>query len=209
MAPPLMFRAPQLETERLLVRMATVEDVPAILEFFAGNRDHLRPFEPVKPPDFYTAAHWEKAVIRSQREFRAGLSARTFLFAGPAPGHVVGTANITQIIRGVFHSCFLGYSLARAEEGRGLMSEALRSLIAYSFEELRLHRISANYMPHNVRSGRLLRRLGFVVEGYARDYLQIDGQWEDHILTALYNPDWRPPEPPSEPEPHDEPGSGE
>jgi ribosomal-protein-alanine N-acetyltransferase len=61
------------------------------------------------------------------------------------------------------------------------------------FGELGFHRIMANYLPHNERSGRLLRRLGFVVEGYARDYLYIHGAWRDHILTALTNPDPRPP----------------
>jgi ribosomal-protein-alanine N-acetyltransferase len=68
------------------------------------------------------------------------------------------------------------------------MQEALTGAIAYVFDELRLHRIMANYMPINERSGRLLRRLGFVVEGYARDYLFIAGGWRDHVLTALVNP---------------------
>ena len=58
----------------------------------------------------------------------------------------------------------------------------------------------ANYIPHNERSGRLLRRLGFMVEGYARDYLFINGAWRDHILTALTNPNPRPP-PPARPAP--------
>jgi len=51
-----------------------------------------------------------------------------------------------------------------------------------------VHRIHANYMPHNRRSGAVLRRLGFVVDGFARDYLQINGRWEDHVLTSLINP---------------------
>ena len=65
------------------------------------------------------------------------------------------------------------------------MSEALRAAIDYVFSELRLHRIMANYMPANERSGRLLRRMGFTVEGYARDYMSIAGEWRDHILTSL------------------------
>lgn len=56
-----------------------------------------------------------------------------------------------------------------------------------------MHRIMANYMPHNQRSGALLARLGFEREGYAKDYLLIDGKWQDHVLTALTNKEWLPP----------------
>jgi ribosomal-protein-alanine N-acetyltransferase len=67
------------------------------------------------------------------------------------------------------------------------MQEAMEVAITYVFQNLNMHRIMANYMPHNRRSGNLLRKLGFVVEGYARDYLMINGKWEDHILTSLIN----------------------
>jgi ribosomal-protein-alanine N-acetyltransferase len=49
----------------------------------------------------------------------------------------------------------------------------------------------ANYMPRNQRSANVLKRLGFVVEGYARNYLLINNHWEDHILTSLTNPNWQ------------------
>ncbi len=62
-------------------------------------------------------------------------------------------------------------------------------MIRYAFEDLRLHRIMANYVPHNQRSAHLLRRLGFVQEGYAKEYLKIAGRWQDHVLTALTNPE--------------------
>ncbi len=72
------------------------------------------------------------------------------------------------------------------------MTEALQVAISYVFTELNMHRIMASYIPHNQRSGMLLKRLGFVVEGYARDYLMINGQWQDHILTSLTNYKWKP-----------------
>ena len=70
------------------------------------------------------------------------------------------------------------------------MYEAAKLAIHYALYELRLHRIMANYLPTNERSARLLRRLGFVVEGYARDYLYINGAWRDHILTSLTHSKW-------------------
>jgi ribosomal-protein-alanine N-acetyltransferase len=60
------------------------------------------------------------------------------------------------------------------------------------FEQQKLHRIMANYMPSNKRSARLLQKLGFVIEGHAKKYLLINGQWEDHVLTSLTNENWLP-----------------
>ncbi len=82
----------------------------------------------------------------------------------------------------------LGYAIDHAHEGQGLMREALEATIEHVFAVLRLHRIQANYVPDNARSGRLLERLGFVREGLAKDYLFIDGAWRDHVLAARLSP---------------------
>ncbi len=102
---------------------------------------------------------------------------------------VMGVCNYTNIIRGTFQACHLGYALAEKYQGQGIMQEALREANRYMFEELHLHRIMANYMPRNERSGRLLEKLGFRIEGKAEKLLKINGRWEDHIMTSLINPD--------------------
>ncbi len=89
------------------------------------------------------------------------------------------------MVRGSFHACYLGYSIGQKWQGQGLMFEALTAAIRYMQRTQHIHRIMANYMPHNQRSGDLLARLGFEKEGYAKDYLLIDGEWRDHVLTAL------------------------
>jgi ribosomal-protein-alanine N-acetyltransferase len=71
------------------------------------------------------------------------------------------------------------------------MAEALRAANAFVFGQMRIHRIMANFRPENERSRQLLRRLGFAEEGFARDYLYIDGAWRDHVLTSLVNPEYR------------------
>jgi ribosomal-protein-alanine N-acetyltransferase len=68
------------------------------------------------------------------------------------------------------------------------MTEALRAACAYAFSGMGLHRLQANHLPENLKSAAVLRRLGFAVEGYARDFLLINGRWRDHILTALVAP---------------------
>jgi ribosomal-protein-alanine N-acetyltransferase len=81
--------------------------------------------------------------------------------------------------------------------GQGYMSRAVRAAIAYGFEKQGLHRIEAACLPNNEPSKRLLERVGFRQEGYARAYLNINGQWRDHLLFALLETDPQPLRPPS------------
>ena len=190
MKPSYLSDLPRFETERLVVRLAADEDVPEIVRYFNDNREHLRPFDPVRPPAFFEARFWDAQVKQSVTEFLGDRTLRLFLFRAGCARTIMGTVNFTRIDRGISQSCSLGYGLAADAQGQGYMEEALRPAIDFVFGSLRLHRIEANYMPHNRRSGNLLRRLGFVVEGYARDYLLINGRWEDHVLTSRTNPDW-------------------
>jgi ribosomal-protein-alanine N-acetyltransferase len=184
---------PSITSDRVIMRLPELADVPAILRFYHENEAHLAPFEPLRPEGFDQPYYWEARVRAVHDEFRADRSLRCFLFLKERPDEVIGTANFSSFLRGVAHYCNLGYSLSASAQGHGYLTEILRTAIAYVFDELHLHRIQANYMPHNVRSGKVLRRLGFSVEGYARDYLMIAGQWEDHVLTSLTNPRWQPP----------------
>ena len=120
----------------------------------------------------------EDAVLR--RQCRSSLE-----------NQIIGFVNFNNIVRRVAQYCNIGYSLAADKQGQGFMEEALRHSIKYSFQVMNLHRVMANYMPHNVRSGNVLKRLGFTAEGFARDYLFINGRWEDHVLTSLTNDNWR------------------
>ena len=183
---------PTLTTERVVVRMAQPDDVPEIVRYFVENKEHLAPSRPLMSPEFYTEPFWAVQVRANVAEFRDGKSVRLFFFDREKPNRVIGNANFTQIFRSPAHYCVLGYGLHREYEGRGFMREGLQAALGYMFREQNLHRIEANYVPRNERSGRLLRRLGFVVEGYARDYLLLNGRWEDHVRTSLTNPEWRP-----------------
>ncbi|NJP08176.1 MAG: ribosomal protein S5-alanine N-acetyltransferase [Leptolyngbyaceae cyanobacterium RU_5_1] len=183
---------PLIKTERLILRLATQKDVAAILTYYSENRHFLTPFEPARPKDFYTIEFWKEQVEKALIEFNFDQTLKLCMFKRTSPDQVIGKINFNQIQRGIAHYCVLGYNLTEHEQGNGYMTEALKAAIQHMFNELNLHRIMANYMPHNQRSGNLLKRLGFVVEGYARDYLLINGKWEDHILTSLTNPAWKP-----------------
>jgi [ribosomal protein S5]-alanine N-acetyltransferase len=181
-----------LESERLIIRTARVEESPLVAGYYRDNREHLEEWEPKRTEEFFTDAFWSTLLAKDGAEARAGRQLRLFFFDRADPDRVIGTANFSHIVRGVLHGCVLGYSVGARDAGRGFMREGLTSAIGYMFQNRGLHRIEANYMPHNVRSGRLLRTLGFTVEGYARDYLLIAGRWEDHVLTSLTNQHWVP-----------------
>jgi ribosomal-protein-alanine N-acetyltransferase len=183
-------KLPILETDRLILRLATKADVPAILTFYLENRDFLTAFEPSRSDDFYTMGFWKEQVEKALIEFNYDQAIKFCLFKKTEPSLLIGKINCHQILRGVCHSCVLGYSLSEKEQGNGYMTEALQTGIQFLFNQMNFHRISANYMPRNQRSANVLKRLGFTVEGYARDYLLINGQWEDHILTSLINQHW-------------------
>lgn len=156
------------------------------------NKEHFAPWDPVRTDAYFTEPYWEKELALGVESARQGVSLPLMMLHRDAPaGPVVGRCNFSNIVRGAFQAAHLGYGLDRGAVGQGLMHEALAAAIAYCFEEMKLHRIMANYMPTNERSARLLRKLGFVPEGFARDYLFLGGTWRDHVLTSLTSPNWK------------------
>ena len=181
---------PEIETPRLALRLARPGMEAALSRFLEENfAGHLDRWSPPPAPAFFTAAFWAERLAIAVDEFNADRAVRFVMQPkGPASGPVLGTINYTNIVRGAFHACHLGYQIARAQEGRGLMAEGLRATNAFMFDAMRMHRLMANYRPENARSGRLLEHLGFTREGVAKDYLFIDGAWRDHVLTSLTHP---------------------
>jgi ribosomal-protein-alanine N-acetyltransferase len=178
------------ETERLRVGLPTRDDAAAAVRFYAVNRDHLQPWSPTFHPALFTERFWWDEATRRRAEFEEGRELRCFITARDDRRLVIGNVSLTQITRGASQACTLGYALAADAQGRGYMVEAVRGAVGFAFAELGLHRVMANYVPRNHRSAAVLRRAGFTVEGYARDYLMINGRWEDHVMTAVTNPAW-------------------
>ncbi|WP_113625839.1 ribosomal protein S5-alanine N-acetyltransferase [Pectobacterium peruviense] len=182
----------QLTTDRLVVRLAHEHDAWRLAEYYSENRDFLKPWEPVRDASHCYPSGWQARLSVINEMHKQG-SAYYFLLLDPNENEVCGVANFSNVLRGSFHACYLGYSLGQKWQGQGLMYEALQSALYYMQRQQHMHRIMANYMPHNQRSGNLLTRLGFEREGYAKDYLLIDGKWQDHVLTALTNAEWKSP----------------
>ena len=191
--------APPVETERLVLRLARPGMERAMAAFLSANyAGHLDRWSPPVGPGFFTEAFWREKLRLMPEEYHADRAVRFVLQLRPAGSRppldapIVGTINYSNIVRGPFQACHLGYQIGLEQQGQGLMREALAAGNRFMFGERRLHRIMANYRPENYRSARLLQRLGFRREGVAAEYLFIDGAWRDHILTSLSNPDFDP-----------------
>lgn len=116
-----------------------------------------------------------------------------FLICRHETGEIAGVANLSEIVRGVFQSAYLGFYASARCAGQGLMKEGLVLVIRHTFETLGLHRIEANVQPGNARSLGVVQALGFQKEGYSPRYLKIDGRWRDHERWALLAEDWKRP----------------
>ena len=104
---------------------------------------------------------------------------------------IVGVFNLSEIVRGLFQSAYLGYYAFSPHAGAGYMAEGLALTLGAAFGPLRLHRVEANIQPANRRSLALARDAGFVREGFSRRYVRIAGRWRDHVRMALLAEDWR------------------
>jgi len=185
-------KQPDLKTDRLVLRPVASIHAEAMLDYQRRNREHLEPWDPTHTDQYFTLPYWTVRLAQRAREWDEGKGAAYLLFARGDERTVIGTAALSNVARGVMQSCTLGYGIDRKLQGQGLMNEALTAMIDLAFGELGLHRIQANYQPHNQRSAAVLGRLGFVIEGRASQYLFLNGAWRDHVLTSLLNPEFDP-----------------
>lgn len=177
------------------LRLAVLDPDQAPMEsaFYQRNQRHLAPWSPIRTTDYFSTEQIRRRLEIQASAFEAGLAVHMALLT-PDGEQMIGACNFSGIIRGAFQACYLGYHIDEAYQGKGLMQEALEAAIAYMFDTQNLHRIMANYIPGNERSARLLERLGFEREGYAKAYLNIAGRWQDHVLTARVNSRFETPE---------------
>jgi ribosomal-protein-alanine N-acetyltransferase len=158
-----------------VIRPVRPEDGEELAALYAANREFLAPFEPVRPPEFFTADGQRE---RLQRQ----LDGETYPFAILDEGAIAGTINLFGVVRESLQSGVIGYWVDVSRNGRGLASGAVGEILAYAFDELDLHRVEASTLVDNVPSQRVLEKNGFDRIGLARKFLRIDDEWRDFIL---------------------------
>lgn len=181
---------PTIRAERVLLRAPTISDFPQWARVRDDSRSFLAPWEPIWPADDLTKLAFRRRIRRYQREIRNGTGYPFFVFS-PDGETLLGGLTLSQVQRGVTQSAILGYWMSASHAGKGLMGAAVRAVIGFAFDTLHLNRLEAACLPHNEASIRLLEKVGFQREGYARKYLCIDGRWQDHLLYGLIRDDPR------------------
>lgn len=168
---------------RVGVRYPESGDWEEFVALRRASEDFHKPWEPLPRPgiDPYARPEFEGFLAGH------GEQARRFrhLLCDREAGHIIGLVNVSEIVRGCFHSAYLGYWIGAAYARQGLMREGLSLVVSHAFEELELHRLEANIRPENEASIALVKSLGFRCEGYSPRYLKIDGEWCDHERWAI------------------------
>ena len=170
---------PTLQTDRLILRQLTMEDVDFVFQHF--HDPQVAQYLMDEPP---VADHAQAQAIIDFYLEPEGKTHNRWGIVRRADNRLIGTCGYHKWEKAYFRA-EIGYDLSPDCWGHGYMSEALRAVIRHGFERMELNRIDALVYIHNARSIQLLQRLGFKQEGLLRDYFCLDGIFFDHFLFAL------------------------
>jgi ribosomal-protein-alanine N-acetyltransferase len=177
---------PVLSGPRVILRAPQPKDYDEWRRIRRESRSFLRPYEPRWNDTDLSRPVYLARLKRGREEARKGTDYAFFVYLRKEDGEpLVGGITLSNIRRRAAQHVNLGYWMGEEYAGQGLMTEAVGVVIPFAFETLGLHRIHAAFLPGNVASRRVLEKNGFKEEGYAENYLQIDGKWCDHVLFGL------------------------
>jgi ribosomal-protein-alanine N-acetyltransferase len=179
---------PTVEGDGVFLRAPQMSDYSEWTNLREASRAFLTPWEPTWPSDDLSRSAFRRRLRRYAEDQRTDTSYAFFVFRKDDDA-LVGGLTLANIRRGVAQAGSLGYWIGEPFARRGLMSGAVQGLVPFAFGSLRLHRLEAACIPSNAASIRLLEKAGFTREGYAREYLCINGLWQDHLLFARLNGD--------------------
>jgi ribosomal-protein-alanine N-acetyltransferase len=177
---------PIIEGDEVVLRTPQITDFEEWAALREASRAFLTPWEPTWPVDDLTRAAFRRRIKRYAEDLRTD-TGYAFVIARYSDGALVGGLTLANIRRGVAQAGSLGYWTGLPFVRQGYMTAAVRALVPFALNSLRLHRLEAACIPSNTGSIKLLEKTGFVREGYAREYLCINGVWQDHLLYGRLN----------------------
>ncbi|RAL24173.1 GNAT family N-acetyltransferase [Thermoflavimicrobium daqui] len=170
----------------IFVKILENSDAEALARLESNNRDFIQQYTPLRDESFYTV-EGQLEKIRKANEMKDQDLKYFFGIYLIETNELIGTITLSEVVRDALQYCFIGYYLDQNHNGKGYMTEAVRLVVSYAFDNLKLHRIEAGVMPHNIGSMRVLEKAGFHKEGIAKKNVKINGRWEDHQVLAIIN----------------------
>jgi ribosomal-protein-alanine N-acetyltransferase len=170
------------------LRFLEVSDAEALASLRQRNRSFFEQFLVDQPEEFYSI-DYQISAIKKGKALRERDQQYTFAIFFSGSDKLIGVVSLTEIVRGPLQSCWIGYYLDQAYNGRGIMTGAVRLVVDYAFRVLKLHRVEAGVMPHNKGSIRVVEKAGFELEGLNKKNVLINGKWEGHLHFAIVNPE--------------------
>lgn len=177
-------RALRLQRDRVYLRPPVQRDWREWAALRAESRDFLAPWEPTWPYDALTRGAFRRRLKIYKSESKQGVGCSLLIFRA-ADDVMLGGITLSNLRRGVAQAGSLGYWVGESYSRQGYMTESLTAVLKFAFVRLGLHRVEAACLADNQASRALLLKCGFHEEGYAREYLRINGRWQDHQLFAV------------------------
>ena len=175
------------ETERLILKVLDEKNADEVLDYILRNKDFFNEYEPEREEEFYTKDFQSHQLKNDLSYIESKGMLRLWLFKKGNLNQIIGQVTFYNIVPYAFLSCHLGYKSDKDELNHGYITEAVKKGIDIMFTEYGMHRIEAHVLPNNKASLRILEKIGFINEGIAHKFLDVNGVWQDHIHLALIN----------------------
>lgn len=174
----------RIDGERIYIRYLDISDAEAVLDLQLRNKEFFKKYTTTKNQDFYTLKSQEE-IIKDNARKKENDEKYSFGIFTKDSNELIGNIALTEVLRGSLESCYIGYYLDMLYNGKGYMTEVVKLVVEFAFGNLKLHRIEAGVMPHNIRSMSVLEKAGFQKEGIAHKNVKINGVWQDHQVLAI------------------------
>lgn len=164
------------------LRAFELADAATLAEIQTINRQRFRDYMPSREESFLTVEGQRNQILSDQQAWD---NARGFAYAVCLGETIIGRVALSNVVRASWQSATLGYWVDMRYQGLGYATEAVQGALWFAFEEAQLHRVQAAIMPKNEPSLRVIKKSGFIHEGYAPYYLNIAGRWEGHEIFSI------------------------
>ena len=152
-------------------------------ELRQGSRKFLQPWEPKWSTNFLTRETFANFIDKVEITLK-NKSAYNFFIFHKEKNNLMGGISLTNFKPEGYKSITIGYWMGKEYAGKGYMSDSLKIICNFCFDDLGFNRIEAACLPNNLASKKVLLSSGFIIEGSATKYLNINGNLEDHLLLA-------------------------